>query len=157
MAIRQDGSAPGPEDRPGRSGRDLTELANDLRLACQIIARRVRFESDSRVPPHQVSVLFKIRREPRTPGALAEAERISAPAMTRTVNAMADAGLVRRMKHPDDSRSVLVVLTDQGRATIDDVLDSRDSWMARHLDGLDEEDLDLLERATAVLTRIGQQ
>ncbi|AXE39323.1 MarR family winged helix-turn-helix transcriptional regulator [Acidipropionibacterium virtanenii] len=157
MSIGEDGSASEPGTKQGRSGPDRTELANDLRLACQIIARRVRFESPSKVPPHQISVLFKIRREPRTPGALADEERISAPAMTRTVNAMAEAGLVRRIKHPDDSRSVLVVLTDEGRRAIDEVLDSRDTWMARHLDGLGEEELDLLERATAVLTRIGQQ
>ncbi|AZP39513.1 MAG: MarR family transcriptional regulator [Acidipropionibacterium acidipropionici] len=155
MEIQEAGSAPDPDE--AGPGRERSELANDLRLACQMIARRVRFESSSKVPPHQMSVLFKIRREPRTPGALAEAERISAPAMTRTVNAMAEAGLVRRMKHPEDSRSVLVVLTDEGRRTIEEVLDSRDTWMARHLDGLAEEDLDLLERATKVLTRIGQQ
>ena len=137
MEIQEAGSAPDPDE--AGPGRERSELANDLRLACQMIARRVRFESSSKVPPHQMSVLFKIRREPRTPGALAEA------------------GLVRRMKHPEDSRSVLVVLTDEGRRTIEEVLDSRDTWMARHLDGLAEEDLDLLERATKVLTRIGQQ
>lgn len=141
----------------GRSDEELAELANDLRLACQVISRRVRFESDSHIPPHQVSVLNKVRRRPMTPTALAEAERISTPAMTRTVNAMEAAGLVHRAKHPSDSRSVLVVITDEGRRVLREVLGNRDSWMARHLDGLADEDLDVLARAADLLAGIGRQ
>ena len=46
------------------TGSELAELANDLRLACQLISRRVRFESTSDIPPHQISVLFAVRRGP---------------------------------------------------------------------------------------------
>lgn len=148
-----------PDARPatGRSDEELAELANDLRLACQVISRRVRFESDSHIPPHQVSVLNKVRRSPMTPTALADAERISTPAMTRTVNAMESAGLVHRVKHPSDSRSVLVVITDEGRRALQEALGNRDTWMARHLDGLADEDLDVLARAADLLAGIGQQ
>ena len=92
-----------------------------------------------------------------TPTALAEAERVSTPAMTRTVNAMAEAELVRRVKHPTDSRSVLVVITDAGRRVVDGVLHSRDTWMARHLEGLEGKDLDLLDRAADLLQRVGER
>ena len=52
---------------------DMTaELANDLRLACQRIARRVRFEGTQAVAPHQFSVLVRVHKQPCTPTALAE-------------------------------------------------------------------------------------
>lgn len=135
---------------------ELAELANDLRLACQIIARRVRFESAGDIPPHQISVLFAVRKASQTPTALAERERVSTPAMTRTLNVLEQRGLVRRQPNAEDSRSVLVSLTDQGRAVIGQVLDSRDTWMMQHLAGLPAEELAILAGAAGVLTRIGR-
>ena len=41
---------------------DLPTLANDLRLACQRIARRVRFEGTADVAPHQFSVLVRVSK-----------------------------------------------------------------------------------------------
>ena len=74
---------------------DMTaELANDLRLACQRIARRVRFEGTQAVAPHQFSVLVRVHKQPCTPTALAEQERVSTPSMTRTVNSLVELGLV---------------------------------------------------------------
>ncbi|WP_257477722.1 MarR family winged helix-turn-helix transcriptional regulator [Acidipropionibacterium jensenii] len=137
-------------------GAELVELANDLRLACQIISRRVRFESTSGIPPHQISVLFAVRRGAQTPTTLAERERVSTPAMTRTLNALEAEGLVSRSRNAEDSRSVLITLTGRGQAVVDGVYASRDSWMVRHLEGLSDEDLEALGRATAVLARIGQ-
>ena len=77
--------------------------------------------------------------------------------MTRTLNAMEKRELVRREKNAQDSRSVLVSLTAEGRAVVDRVLASRESWMVRHLEGLPAEDLKTLARAARVLTRIGQE
>ena len=49
------------------------------------------------------------------------AERIlySKSGLTRVVDRLEDAGLVRRVRPENDRRSILVVLTDQGRAMID--------------------------------------
>src|ERR1044071_1953885 len=44
-------------------------------------------------------------------GRLAEIEQVSAPAITKTVTALEDAGLVRRVRHPTDRRVVLVEAT----------------------------------------------
>ena len=130
-------------------------LANDLRIACQRIARRVRFESTTDVAPHQFSVLVSLHRlGPRTPTQLAEADRVSTPSMTRTVNCLADAGLVERSPHPDDRRQVLVSLTAAGDQVIEDTVASRDVWMLNHLDGLDPDQLDLLRRAADLLLEV---
>lgn len=130
------------------------KLANDVRMACQWISRRVRFEASPAAPPHQVSVLVRLREQPRTPGELADIERVSAPSMTKTVNCLADQGLVERTPHPHDRRSQLIALTPDGEALIERTIADRDSWMARRVALLDADEQELLRRATAVLLRV---
>ncbi|MFT4110028.1 MarR family winged helix-turn-helix transcriptional regulator [Propionicimonas sp.] len=132
----------------------IEHLANEVRMACQQVSRRVRFEAGSQIPPHQASVLFKLQDGPRTPGELADAERIAPPSMTKTVSCLAEKGLVTRDDNPSDGRSKLVALTDAGRAAIDEVVRVRDDWMVHKLEGLSEAELDLLERATELLNRV---
>ena len=130
-------------------------LANDLRLACQRIARRVRFESTSAVAPHQFSVLvYLFNSGPLTPSQLALHDRVSAPSMTRTVNCLAEEELVEKIPHPDDGRQVLVRCTAHGEAVVRDTIAQRDTWMVQHLDGLSPEELGLLRRAAALLLEV---
>lgn len=133
---------------------ELPQLANDLRIACQRIARRVRFEGTGPVAPHQFSVLVKTVDEPRTPTALAEVERVSTPSMARTVNGLVEQGLAERLPHPSDGRQVLVRATPSGRALVEQVMADRDTWMARHLEGLPDDQLDLLRRAADLLLEV---
>lgn len=132
----------------------LPDLANDLRLACQRIARRVRFEGTQQVAPHQFSVLVRVSKTPLTPTALAERERVSTPSMTRTVNGLVEAGLVIREPHPDDRRQVLVSITADGQRVVSQTLAERDSWMLQHLEGLEPDDLALLRRAADLLLEV---
>lgn len=132
-------------------------LANDLRLACQRIARRVRFESTSQVAPHQFSVLAHLHHGgAQTPGQLAALDRVSAPSMTRTVNCLEADGLVARVPHPGDGRQVLVELTAAGLAIITRTIASRDTWMAAHLEGLDDDQLSLLRKAADLLLEVSR-
>lgn len=132
----------------------IHSLANDLRIACQQVSRRVRFDAGGELAPHQVSVLAKLKGGPRTPGELAEAERIAPPSMTKTVNCLADKGLVTRIDHPTDGRSKLVVLTDDGRAQLERTARARDDWMESKLRGFTKEELDVLREATGLLARV---
>lgn len=49
---------------------------------------------------------------------LAGREGVTQPAMTQLISRLEDAGLVRREASPEDGRVVLVVITDEGRATL---------------------------------------
>jgi DNA-binding MarR family transcriptional regulator len=49
---------------------------------------------------------------------LAAREGVTQPAMTQLISRLEDAGLVRREASPEDGRVVLVVITDEGRATL---------------------------------------
>ena len=62
----------------GLSPAAVSTLASELRLACMRISRRIRFESTHLVAPHQFSVLCRLQEAPRTPGELAEIEKVSA-------------------------------------------------------------------------------
>ena len=49
---------------------------------------------------------------------LAAREGVTQPAMTQLISRLEDVGLVRREASPEDGRVVLVVITDDGRATL---------------------------------------
>ena len=103
----------------------LTRMATDLRLACMRISRRVRFESSHDVAPHQFSVMCRLEEVPRTPGELAEIERVAKPSMT-----------------------------DDGRRSLAAIRRKRDAWMASRVALLSPEEQDVLARATVILTKV---
>lgn len=134
---------------------DRLSLANDLRLACQRIARRVRFESTADLPPHMFAVLARVNRVgPQTPTQLAEHDRVSAPSMTRTINALCERGLVEKQPHPSDGRQVLVTATAGGAELVAQTISQRDLWMLTHIGSLDEASLTLLRQAADLLMEV---
>ena len=132
----------------------LVALAADLRIACQRVSRRVRFESSTEIAPHLVSAMANLRHSPLTPGELAEVERISAPSMTRTVNCLVDKELVAREDHPSDGRSKVLTLTASGHDLLDRVAQARNDWMVQQLEGLTDAERQLLREATDLLNQV---
>jgi DNA-binding MarR family transcriptional regulator len=136
------------------SPQQLTRMATDLRLACMRISRRVRYESSHDVAPHQFSVMCRLEEAPRTPGELAEIERVAKPSMTRTVGALVDRGLVLRQDDPLDGRSVILSLSEEGRRSVKAIRRRRDAWMASRVARLTPEEQDVLARATEILAKV---
>jgi DNA-binding MarR family transcriptional regulator len=63
------------------------------------------------------SVLGTLRNSgSRKPGVLARYLELSTGAMTSRLDTLEEKGLIRRVPDPDDRRSVVVELTDEGRA-----------------------------------------
>lgn len=143
--------------RPSMTRSQKDRLTSDLRIACLRISRRVRFESDSPVPPHQYAVLVKLEDGPRTPKELAAIEKVSAPSMTRTVGALVEQGLVARADDPSDGRQVILSLTAEGRATIKETRRRRHQWFAARLETLTDDERALLAEATALLERVAAE
>lgn len=140
------------ESRPAEPG--PAHLASDLRSACLRIARRNRFESVVAIAPHQFAVLSRIGCGPAGAGELAEWERVSAPTMSRTIGALADAGWVERSDDPADGRRVIVTITESGRQLLAQTRRARDEWMAVRLEGLTPDEVARLEDALPLLERI---
>jgi DNA-binding MarR family transcriptional regulator len=57
---------------------------------------------------------------PSTLGALAAAEGVAGPTMTRIVDGLAGAGLAERRPHPDDGRAVEIAATSRGQQLMRD-------------------------------------
>jgi DNA-binding MarR family transcriptional regulator len=71
------------------------------------------------VPPAQLSALsVLVFGGPRTLGELAAAEQVRPPTMTRVVQALEAAGLVRRERDADDGRVHHLHATARGRAVM---------------------------------------
>lgn len=135
----------------------VAALANDLRLACMRISRRVRYESTQALAPHQFSVLVRMEDAPRTPRELADIEKVSAPSMSRTVGGLVHRGLVARQPDPTDGRQVILSLTPLGVAALRDIRRHRDEWMATRLRALSAAERSVLVQATAILARVAAE
>lgn len=132
----------------------MTKLANEVRLACQLVSHKVRFESCSKLAPHQLSVMWKLQRGPKTPGELAEAERVTAPSISKTLDCLEQQGYIERTPDPDDGRRRIVRITDEGRAELRRTASSRDSFMGTRLRTLTADERNILKQAVAILQRV---
>jgi DNA-binding MarR family transcriptional regulator len=78
-------------------------------------------ERDAGIPMRWYDVLVQLEESPDGIAMNALADRIlySKSGFTRVVDRMEQAGLVRRVRPESDRRSILVVLTDEGRETME--------------------------------------
>lgn len=131
-------------------------LASELRVGTGRFLRRLRSErGEADLPSSQFGVLTELsRRGPLTPGELAHTEGVRPPAMTRTVNALAELGFVSKSEHPTDGRLVIVELTDAGRREVAETRRRRDAWLSRRLGTLTPEERATLARANDILQRL---
>jgi len=90
---------------------------------------------------------------PATMSALARAEQVSRPAITRTVGALELAGLVRREEVAEDRRQSRVTATAAGRRVLEAGRRARIERLAGVLADVPAEDLAELDRALAVVRR----
>ena len=131
---------------------DTTELAARLRLAIARMARRLRQEAGTDLGPSQLAALATIERHgPLAPGELAERERIKPPTATRILGRLADAGLLERVRDPDDRRCSILSITGEGRALLRRLRARKTAYLAQRLSRLDPDDVAALERAADVI------
>ena len=85
----------------------------------------------------------------RSAGDLARIAELSTGAMTNRLDQLEDAGLVKRLRDPDDRRGVLVELTDRGREVWEEALvvqAEKEALLAAALDERERERLNTLLR-----------
>ncbi len=88
---------------------------------------------------------------PRTLGALADAEHVRPPTMTRLVQAMEAEGLVARAASPHDARATLIRATAAGQRILRRARVRRLQAMRELLGVLDSRDVAQVERAVRLL------
>lgn len=91
-----------------------------------------------------------------TPRELADVEGVQPPTLTRIVAKLEERGFVQRSPHPTDGRQVILATTDAGRAVLAELHQARNSWLARRLAELTEEERDTLQRAAEILHKVAR-
>jgi DNA-binding MarR family transcriptional regulator len=103
----------------------------------------------------EFDVLAALRRagedQARTPGELSRALMLSPGGMTNRLDRLEAMGLVRREPDPDDRRSLRVVLTDEGRTTVDEAVTAHVANEARLLGPLSAKQRRALDDALRTL------
>jgi len=100
-----------------RDGATATELNSG---AIHLLRAVRRVDRDSGLPPGQLYALsVLVFGGPLTLGALAAAEEVAGPTMTRIVDGLVARGLAERQR-PADRRTVLVAATSAGRRVMRD-------------------------------------
>ena len=84
--------------------------------------------------------------------ALAEAESVAAPTMSKIVANLVDRGYVERVGDPDDARAKLVQPTAQGRAVIADMRLVRARALADALETMSPADRDTVDAGLRLLS-----
>lgn len=130
-------------------------IAARLRLTVMRLARRLRQQADQGVTPSQLAALASLDRlGPLTLGELSGVERVRPPTMTRIVAGLEELQLVLRERDVHDRRVARVRLTPLGQRYVQRSRTRKNAYLAARLRSLSAEELEVLDRASAILDRV---
>jgi DNA-binding MarR family transcriptional regulator len=134
---------------------DITLTASELRIVLGQLVRRLRAEH--RFPLLHGAVLGRLDREgPWSIGDLATAEKVRPQTMAQTIAELEESRLVRRHPDPADRRRVLIELTDEGRAALEEDRRHRVGWLVSVIQQLSKEEQRVLKQSTELLRRLAE-
>jgi DNA-binding MarR family transcriptional regulator len=125
----------------------VTALSNDLVVLSARLVREVRRHTAD-IPAASTRLLSLLDElGPSTVSVLTATDRCSQPTMTGLVNGLVQKGWLQRTPHPEDARSSLVSMTDEGRHQLAAVRRRNAALVAERIEASDHSPEDL---ATAV-------
>jgi DNA-binding MarR family transcriptional regulator len=132
------------------------EVADRLHSAAIHLLRRVRrVDEESGLTAARLSALsVLVFGGPTTLGALARAEQVSAPTMSRLVTALERDDLVVREPHAEDGRAVVVAASAKGRSILEHGRERRIAELGELLDGLAPGALETLAEASRIVEQL---
>jgi DNA-binding MarR family transcriptional regulator len=146
-------ASPRQSPRRGRAGARAFDVADRLHSAAIRLLRRLRVQdAASGVSGPRLSALsVLVFGGPRTVSALAAAEQVRVPTMTRLVQGLKREGLVTSEVDPSDRRCVKVRATPRGAKLLRAGRARRVKALAGQLAALSAADLNCLDRAAFLL------
>jgi DNA-binding MarR family transcriptional regulator len=139
---------------PGVADDARAAVARRLTPALLRIGRRIRPASGDLAVGHFSTLATLHRCGPQRPSDLARIERFAPPAVTRIVGALEERGLVVRRPSPDDARSTLVEITEEGRRLLVATRTEQAHGIAALLEVLDDDELATLAGALDALEKV---
>lgn len=138
-----------------RQGHDPNpaEVADRLHSAAIHLLRRLRTEdaASGLSAPRLSALSVIVFGGPLTLGALADAEQVRPPTISRLIKDLEADGLVERLSDPADGRVQRVRATARGRRLLQEGRARRVAALARDLEALPRRELATLERAATLL------
>ncbi len=93
----------------------------------------------------QLRVVFLLSfRGKASPGEVAGAFSVPRANVTSVIDKLVGKGLIRRQENPDDRRSQILTLSEEGRKKVEELLEMQVTVFRRILGRMDEESLDSL-------------
>lgn len=145
--------------RPSRQGSvQGRDTADRLHSAAIHLLRRLRVEDTATglTAPRLSALSVIVFGGPVTLGALAAAEQVRPPTITRLVRELEREGLVVLVPDPDDRRVRRVRATARGRALLEEGRRRRVSRLAGALAGLTAAERRLIARAARLIERLSR-
>ncbi len=121
------------------------------------VGRRIRPASGDLAVGHFSTLSTLYRNGPQRPSDLARAERFTPPAVSRIVAALEERGLVVRKPSPDDARSSLVEITEEGARLLISTRLEQARGVAALLAVLDDEELATVSAALDALEKVARE
>jgi DNA-binding MarR family transcriptional regulator len=136
--------------------REVEAVADRLHSAALHLLRRLRAEDEALgVSASRLSALsVVVAAGPVAIGALAAAEGVSAPTMSRLVDGLERDRLVERRPDPEDARGVLVRATPAGRRVLGEGRSRRVRLLAEGLRHLSPAELAAIRRGAELMERV---
>jgi DNA-binding MarR family transcriptional regulator len=137
-------------DRAKRIDYVSSELLPRAALLCRQLAGQLCGE----LSRTEVGLLSTLRDGPRRITQLAELERLAQPTMTLLVKRLEQQGLVKRERHAEDGRVVLVTLSEAGTVALEDFRTRASAALGAHLEDMPDEQVEALATATQTLAEL---
>jgi DNA-binding MarR family transcriptional regulator len=115
------------QEYPGASALATECYANFWRatdMLMELHNRQTRDEYDLSPSARQVLAVVEGAGEPLEPSVIAERLLTTTATMTSLLDTLEKRGLIRRMPHPDDRRKLLIEITPEAQAIVDELLPS---------------------------------
>ena len=137
-------------------GADATAETARLYLVMARLNRALRRDARDALVGHGGlrALATLIAEGPQRPGALAQAEGVTAPAMTRIVTSLENLGYVVRRPDPADGRATVVAATEDGEALVRHGRAVRLRALQQRLDRLSAEEQQALVTALDALEHL---
>lgn len=137
----------------GATELDRSALADRLHSLAIHLLRRIRRGDDAAglSAPRLSALSVVIYRGPISLTELAKAESVTAPTMTRLVQALVKGGLVEKSVDESDNRAVLLRATPTGRSTLDLARTRRFAALEEILRRLTPADAAQVEHAVSII------
>jgi DNA-binding MarR family transcriptional regulator len=141
---------------PGKGSAWHEEISDRLHSTAIHVLRLVRGQDAATgIGPAQLSALsVLVFGGPMSLNALAAAEQVRPPTMSRIIDALEKARLAQRRPDPKDRRAVLIEPTPKGSALLHAGRKRRVAFLSGYLEGLSPAELARLDQSLTAIQRV---